>query len=160
MATSPEQKNTSSLWREFALFACVAAFGAYSAAVLVKPHSPLPPIEAKATFSRAPASSANAVTAPEKSTRIVSMGCLGDGTSLVRTEAGLARIMADECRPARSVEARNETTGESLMIFQRSKKISTHYFPLKQGENKIVIEWLSPKGVRSAETLVVDRIPN
>jgi len=158
MATSPTQKNLSPIWRELTLFVCFAAFGVYSAAALVKPQAASAPAAPKTTFSRAP-SAAIPVAVPEKSTQVIFMGCLGSGTSPLRTQANLARLMADECRPASSVQARNKTTGESLMIFQRGKKISTHYFPLKEGENTIVVEWLGPKGERSVETLRVNRKP-
>lgn len=161
----PSKNTSKALLREFAVFAAVASFAAYSSAAFLRARyqpAPVAVVAPAKPFSRQLASLEGEAPAIEKSTKIIEIGCLGKGAAseVIKTEANLARIMAQDCSVAKNVAARNETTGENLMVFQQSKKISTHYFPLRAGANKIVINWLDQKGIKGSEVLQVDRSAN
>lgn len=155
---SPDQKNKPSLWRDLAAFAAVAAFCVYSGRAVLKSRPSSAEPASSSLVSRKTAAIDTGSKTDEKSTKIIEIGCLGPGTATpVITGASLIRVMANECATAANVSAKNETTGESLLVFQRSKQISTHYFPLKIGKNRVVIEWLDPKGIKASKKIEVER---
>jgi len=164
MGPTNEKKSRQSLWRELCIFAAVAAFGLFSIRGEYKPSQPEPAAEKSDAPKRLLASLGPASTKSDKSTKIIEIGCLEKSASPntssgLKTRAALVRIMAQACGTVAEISATNESTGESLMIFRQTKKISTHYFPLKSGRNKVVIKWAGPKGLRAETVLEVEKLP-
>ncbi len=153
-----DSSSKVSLWAECAIFMATVAFCAFSWKVMVQPRvaAKVAVVERTPVSERAPASLYMANGAEERSTKVWEIGCLGSGSGEQRplsTEAGLLRIIAQLCEPYSSVTATNTTTKEQLLIFQAKEKVSTHYFPLKEGKNLIVFDWNQGKRREQVEVV-------
>lgn len=155
MSLPRPKKNTQLAWADLAIFASVIAFLAYSAHAFFfnSTRAPLrqdPAVETKAepaaepAPSRSPASQAPVTGKATTSTEVLRLNCLH---STVRSFASSARLMQihapfclDDARQKGDWRAKNETSGEEILVFvnKKEKTFSTSYFSLKGGTNKIV----------------------
>lgn len=131
-----------SFWPELAALLGVLAFAYFSYAGLVKKGQKAPVAKApeisRPAPSRSLASVANLDAKPEKSTVVLELGCLSD--KKFSTQAGMLRVTGKICGRSNLINGRNDTTDESLQIFQMAQEFTTHYFPLKEGQNHIVLQ--------------------
>jgi hypothetical protein len=141
MALLPEKLLRPYSWPDYALFVVVAAFCVFSAKAFTR--TPAHSAPAREKFSRGLASVTTEQPVTERSTYTVTLGCPDEKTARAKTSASLLRVTSPGC--GHVVRAVNESTGESLLVFERKGSISTHYFPLKAGVNKILIEWKGAK---------------
>jgi hypothetical protein len=155
MALLPEKKSRLHGWPDYALFVAAVAFCALSAKAFVRAPAPAPaPSVIQAKVSRGLASVSHEQSVEERTTRTVGFSCQDEKTVRTKTDANLLRLTAESCG-GRILRVTNQSTGESLMLFERNNSISTHYFPLKEGTNKILIEWKGAK--KSAKTIEVEK---
>lgn len=152
MALPNEKKTWLRSWPDFALFLAALVFCAYSARAISKTPAPIP--QKKSPLSRSLASVSVEQGATERSTRTLDLLCLDESPARMTTEAGLLRMKAEACG-GKILRAMNLTTGETLMLFERNNNVTTHYFPLKAGVNKILVEWKASK--KSAKMLEVEK---
>ena len=152
MALPLEKNSRLHCWPDYALFVVVVAFCVFSAKAFTRSQAHVTPTREK--ISRGLASVVGEQPVPERSTHTVALGCLDEKAMRTKTEASLLRVTATGCGN-QVLRATNQSTGESLMVFERNGGISTHYFPLKTGTNKILIEWKGAK--KSAKILEVEK---
>jgi hypothetical protein len=94
-------------------------------------------------------------TSEEKSTFSLVLGCLDTLPSKsFETTAALVQIQWEKCSTKEKMEAKNQTTGESLLLLENGSKIFTHYFPVKFGKNEISIESQGKKTLKSSIELI------
>jgi hypothetical protein len=147
------ENRRHTIWLDWACFGLVLALSALSARAFFKPA---PPPRAPRALSRSPASFQKEASAKEHSTSVVEFNCEKPKSAL-STEASLLRIVSQLCPGMALAAAKNETTGENLILFAQRDKVSTHYFPLKKGTNRIEMEWKG-KNSRNVQTLEINRI--
>lgn len=152
MALPLEKKSRLHSWPDYALFVAAVAFCAFSAKAFFRAPPPTPTPQAKA--SRGLASISHEQPVEERTTRTVNFSCQEEKASRTKTEASLLRLTADSCS-GRIQSVTNQSTGETLLLFERDGAISTHYFPLKEGTNNILIEWKGAK--KSAKLIEIER---
>lgn len=62
----------------------------------------------------------------------------------METSALLVQLQWEKCEEkaakTRAFRAKNTSTGEALLLLENSSGFFTHYFPVKEGKNEIVIE--------------------
>lgn len=153
MALPTEKKSRLHSWPDYALFVAALAFCVVSAKVFRRPPAPAP-VAAQAKVSRGLASVSHEQPVQERTTRTVGFSCHDEKIFRTKTSASLLRLTAESCG-GRIMRVTNLSTGESLMLFERGNAISTHYFPLKEGTNKILVEWKGAK--RSAKTIEIEK---
>ena len=142
-------KLKPAFWLDALLFALVVAFTVYSARAFSQ-RPPHPAAQVPRKMSRALASIAQA-SVREKSTQVVELACPGGKVDGLRTGAALLRLSARRCG-ADFLRARNETTGEDLLLFPQGEQVSTNYFPLKEGRNQILLEWKKGRDKHAGST--------
>lgn len=150
------QNRTPIPFLDLAMLAVVAGFFTYSSYTFWN-GKPRPPVATAAPApSRALATiSSPAAPVPERSTYTLEIDCLGAGVKPFRTQANLLRVEGKLCGHSKKVGGRNLTTQEEMQIFLRSGKFTSHYFPLSVGTNRIVLDDLSAKNVKSQEIEVI-----
>lgn len=140
---APESKKfVPSLRLDLALLAMALLFAAYSVHVFFAPQR----VVTKAAPVRSLASLPVPTAPTERSTKVMDLGCFVGGSQKIRTEAALLQLSATICSAA-PTQGKNETTGESLLLFRQGKKVVSHYFPLREGANRI---WLEGAGIRQS----------
>jgi hypothetical protein len=154
MALQPEKKSRLHNWPDYVLFVVAAAFCVFSAKAFTRAPAAAKPATPPTKISRGLASVSSEQPVRERSTLTVDFSCQEEKGRRTKTEANLLRLTAESCG-GRILRVTNQSTGESLMIFERNNGVSTHYFPLKEGANKILIEWKGAK--KSATTIEVER---
>ncbi len=150
--------NWSNAWRECLFIALVGGFLLLSLANFrgkrldsrsteVQSAAQLPP---STTSSRTPAS----LPLESRSTYSLILGCLeNESVQALSTSAALLQIQWQKCGgktvgKESAVRAKNETTGESLLLLENSTNYFTHYFPLNPGKNEIhILTGKTPKTI-------------
>lgn len=138
----------SKAWRECLFLALVGSFLLLSLAnfrgkrsesrtVQVQTAAQLP---TSAVSSRSPAS----VPLESRSTYSLVLGCLeNESVQALTTSASLLQIQWQKCggkgAVIPTVQAKNQTTGEALLLLESNTNYFTHYFPLNPGKNEILI---------------------
>lgn len=151
MALPHEKYSRLRSWPDYALFLGALAFCAFSAKAFFRAPASAPAAPAK--VSRGPASVNHEQASRERTTRTLNFSCSDEKSMHAKTDASLLRLSAESCSGSiRRIT--NQATGESLMLFERNNGVSTHYFPLKEGVNKILIEW---NGKKKPKTLEVEK---
>lgn len=153
MALPLEKNSRLHSWPDYALFVVAVAFCVFSAKAFVRKPAATAPIT-PSKVSRGLASISHEQPVEEHSTGTVDFSCQEEKTVRTKTNANLMRLTAAGCG-GRILRATNQTTGETLLLFERNNGISSHYFPLKAGTNKILIEWKGAK--KSAKIIEVEK---
>ncbi len=96
---------------------------------------------ASASENRMPAS----IQTQNPSTSSFPLGCWkAIETKKVETSALLVQLQWEKCEQQKTrsstYRAKNRSTGEELLLLENAKGFFTHYFPVKEGINEIVIE--------------------
>lgn len=154
MALPLEKKSRLPSWPDYALFVAAVAFCAFSAKAFLRAPAPVSSPASPAKVSRGLASVSHEQPVEERTTRTVSFSCQEEKNLRTKTDASLLRLTAESCG-GRIQRVTNQSTGESLLLFERDGGVSTHYFPLKAGTNKILIEWKGAK--RNAKTIEIEK---
>jgi hypothetical protein len=153
--------NWSNVWRECLFFTLVGGFLLLSLANFQgkRLDSPVaaPTVTAQLPTDpyspRAPAS----LPLESRSTYALVLGCLeNESLQSLKTSASLLQIQWQKCKvgsagKAPAAQAKNQTTGESLLLLENDANYFTHYFPLSPGKNEIHI--LSGKTPKTIEVI-------
>lgn len=96
---------------------------------------------ASASENRMPAS----IQTQNPSTSSFPLGCWkAIETKKMETSALLVQLQWEKCEQPKTrssaYRAKNRSTGEELLLLENTKGFFTHYFPVKEGINEIVIE--------------------
>jgi len=144
-----QKKDTQSIWIDIAVFTAVLAFFFYSMKIITK----IP-----AEKSRAPASIRETDPAPARNTasvgvdqrrdsiKTLNLGCLPaqKPRAPLEVNAAMLKIVGELCLGANySVRVkRDQSNDEEILTFLNPKmrSLTTNYFPLQNGPNKIVFE--------------------
>lgn len=173
MSSRAPRKDTHSAWFDIAVFAVVAAFFSFSARSLLlsRPRNVASATEAAAQLSdRKLASTSRPGPRPaseDRSVHVFRIGCLfGPSPAPLSTRAGMARIVANICEPKKGIgknpalSGKNLSSGEDIVPFvQDGKTISTNYFSLREGSNKIAFQLASGKEKPLTQELELTRAP-
>lgn len=150
MSAPSAPKHTQPLWRDLAVFTALLGFFLFSARQMRRAEAPasnpsFPVARAPASppaLGRAPSSATAAKSQPERNVGTAHLPCLTDGSpEPTRGGARLFRLSAPRCGLPREIFARNETTGENILIFVREQQWVSSYFPLAEGRNEVVLQW-------------------
>jgi hypothetical protein len=173
MDSQARKKDTQSAWFDIAVFAVVAAFFLFSANSLLRSQArggggainavaPLP--------DRSIASAQHAEPTPildDRSIQSFKLDCLF-GTTLapLTTKAGMVRIVANICGGKKPVSknaafvGKNDSSGEDIVPFvQDGQTVTTNYFSLREGKNKISFQLPLGKGQTLHQELEFVREP-
>jgi hypothetical protein len=136
---------------DIAVFAAVASFFLFSAHSLTRSQAPHgvtpenPALEKAASATLTPIDRRPA--GDDHSIATFRLDCLFTANPApLNTEAGMVRIVADLCRPkpvpsSAPFVAKNTSSGEDIVPFlQNGKIMSTNYFILREGSNRISFE--------------------
>lgn len=96
---------------------------------------------AVASENRTPAS----IQTQNPSTYSFPLGCWKTiETKKMETTALLVQLQWEKCEQQKNKSttsrAKNQSTGEELLLLENPKGYFTHYFPVKEGKNEIIIE--------------------
>ncbi len=154
-----QRKDTHSIWIDLTIFACVFAFSLFSGKRLFShPESKRPdavrgPAEdLQNNDSRTPAS-----FTPPSTESVLQLGCVPSNSEPhhLKTKLNLVRLSGDLCEKGKKVKildgsAINEANGAEINAFvdRPTKKLATNYFPLKNGKNTILLEYVLSNGKR------------
>ncbi len=172
MSLPPKQKKSQPAWLDVGVFAFVLGFLCFSVQTLlgsnVKPPVTKSVAEVAATVpapetqKRRPASPSPAVKAGG-STEVLKLPCLTQATRSFSTEARMLQIHAPACgedlKRLDTWKGSNESSGEEILVFVNSKEktLSTSYFALRDGVNKIVFTHELGKGPAKIQTIEVSK---
>ncbi len=151
----------SNAWRECLFFALVGGFLLLSLANFRGKRLDARSAQVQST-TQLPSSTADSrslasVPLESRSTYSLILGCLeNESVQALTTSAALLQIQWQKCSgkifgKEAGVRAKNETTGESLLLLENSTNYFTHYFPLNPGKNEIHI--LSGKTPKTIEVI-------
>lgn len=171
MSLPPNQKKSQPAWLDIAVFAGVLGFLCLSVQVFLTTRAALskngsrvtatiPPPEAPAR--RAPASQTQALKGGG-STEVLRLPCLQQAGRAFTSDARLLQIHAPACnedlKQVSTWKGSNETSGEEILVFVNAKEktLSTSYFSLKDGVNRIVFLHDAGKGPAKVQTIEVSK---
>jgi len=171
MSLPLKQKKSQSPWLDLAIFTCVLVFLGYSVHVALlsfarhgneKQTLPSAPatLSASPPLKRAPAATEIAAKLGA-ATEVLRIPCLHQAARKFTSEANLLQIHAPACDEdilsANGWKAANESSGEEIMIFVNSKEktLSTSYFRLKEGVNRLVFTHELGSGAAKVQKLEV-----
>ncbi len=152
------KKHTHSLRLDLVVFVAVAAFLFFSLRNTLFPGQRQAKIEA--TVEREPASLLEEKR-PELSTQLVRLPCLSPlPTTPQSTQARLVKVEAGLCQGDKALQpvrlrAKNLDSGEDILVFfpKGKRMVTTNYFALQAGENRIQLEWEFGRGVKRVEEI-------
>lgn len=173
MSSPIRKKDTQSAWFDIAVFAVIAAFFLFSARSLTRSQarSAAASTEAAAQLpERSLASSQQAAPTPgtsDQSIQVFRLDCLFNASlKPITTEASMVRIMANICGSRKPLAkntpfiGKNLSSGEDIVPFvQDGKSMSTNYFSLREGANKISFRLNLAKGQEIQQELEFVKIP-
>jgi|GEM_PF-5138416 len=169
MSLPPKQKKSQPAWLDIAVFAGVLGFLCLSVQIFLTTRAALSRNPSAATSAtpppevptrRAPASQ-SPVSKSSGSTEVLRLPCLHQAARTFSSEARLLQIHAPACnedlKQASAWKGSNESSGEQILVFVNAKEktLSTSYFALKDGVNRIVFRHESGKGRARVQTLEV-----
>lgn len=174
MSLTPNHRKSQSPWVDLGIFAAVLAFLAYSAQATlgfaIRPAtkqtiSPITATQPVAEPPRMPASAAGPSPAYRNkgATEVLRLPCLHHADRTFGSEARLLQIHAPACEDdllhTASWKARNESSGEEIIVFVNTKEktFSTSYFSLKEGVNKLVFTHDLRKGQAKTQRFEITR---
>lgn len=153
-----DKKKWPALWQDVAVFLAVLALSAHLFRLFVGVPPPVTTPAHNPAFQRSPASETPVAAVKEHSTKSIDIGCLGSASPRPQsTSAGLLQIQMSLCGQVDGLQATNESTKEKLLVFLKESRATTHYFPLKEGQNRIQLRWLGPKKRELGQVIEVER---
>ncbi|MGE3260503.1 MAG: hypothetical protein AB7K68_01880 [Bacteriovoracia bacterium] len=171
MSSPIRKKDTQSAWFDIAVFAVIAAFFLFSARSLTRSQARPASAEAAAQLpERSLASSQQAAPTPataDQSIQVFRLDCLFNASlKPITTEASMVRIMANICSSKKPLAkntlfvGKNLSSGEDIVPFvQDGKSMSTNYFSLREGSNKISFRLNLAKGQEIQQELEFVKTP-
>ncbi|MGZ3694914.1 MAG: hypothetical protein ACXWQO_12105 [Bdellovibrionota bacterium] len=174
MESQSRKKDTQSAWFDIAVFAVVAAFFLFSAQSLLRSQvrgqsggEPVAQITDRSIAS-VQHQDTPAVVGEDHSVQVFKLDCLfGAPPAPLTTKAGMVRIVANICSGNKKPLAKNanfvgknDSSGEDIVPFvQEGTTVSTNYFSLREGSNKISFQLAVGKGQTLRQELEFVRTP-
>lgn len=160
------KKDTHSTWLDLAVFTVIVGFFLFSAARLVKRNHPGASSHAPITEinDREPASTESQVRKLKKSDAVteVELPCLTE-THRETTDASFVRISGSACTKGKmkisAGQGRNQSNGSEILCFIDAERdrISTNYFQLVPGLNRVELDLVWSNGLRRRALLEIQK---
>lgn len=153
------KKDTHSPWLDLAVFAVIVGFFLFSAARLVKNNraAPTETKEPQAINTRAPAAQKNGTIME------LDLPCLPQENSRQNTNADFVRLSGGACTSGTTTVAaghgRNQANGSEILCFidQDRDRVSTNYFQLVPGINRVELNLVWSNGARRRSFLEIQK---